>query len=164
VTAKSLGKDLGPAVVVALILAACSADPEAALESEQLNGGERATAASPAPTATAQTEPDVALSALAERGKRAYLRCRSCHTLAENAPHTIGPNLHGLFGAEAGVKPGYVFSDALIEAGIVWNDQTLDAWLENPQRMVSGNKMAFPGVRSAEDRAALIQYLRETTT
>lgn len=102
-------------------------------------------------------------AATLKRGKIVFLRCRSCHTLNEDGRHLTGPNLHGLFGAEAGKKAGYQFSDALIESGIRWDAETLDSWVRQPNTLVAGNRMVFAGLPKAEDRAALIAYLREET-
>lgn len=103
------------------------------------------------------------LSELAQKGKRVFLRCQSCHTLAVSDAHLTGPNLHGLFGAKAGVKEGYVFSEALKNSTVTWDHASLDQWIESPQSLVPGNKMAFVGLKSAEDRKSVIQYLEETT-
>ncbi len=55
------------------------------------------------------------------------------------------------------------YSEALKKSGIVWNDSTLDHWLKEPQAMVSGNLMTFPGIREGRVRADLIAYLREVS-
>lgn len=101
--------------------------------------------------------------ALLRKGRVVYLRCRSCHTMEQDGPHLTGPNLHGLFGAAAGQKEGYAFSDALVEANIVWDADTLDPWIKQPSAYVEGNRMVFAGLPKAEDREALIAYLREET-
>jgi cytochrome c len=74
-----------------------------------------------------------------------------------------GPNLHGLFGRRAGTLPGFAFSPALRHSGLVWDAATLDAFLADPKRAVPANRMAFPGVRRAEDRRALIDFLKQAT-
>lgn len=75
----------------------------------------------------------------------------------------MGPHLHGVFGRPAGQLPGFDYSPAMRESGIVWTPETLDAWLARPDGFLPGNDMAFAGFRSAEDRRALIAYLRERT-
>ena len=97
------------------------------------------------------------------RGSIAFIRCRSCHTLEKDGPHLTGPNLHGLIGAQAGVKPGYVFSEPVKSSDVVWNEETLDTWIENPAALIEGSRMVFAGLPSAEDRAALIAYLVSET-
>ena len=102
-------------------------------------------------------------AALLARGKILFLRCRSCHTLEEGGRHMVGPNLHGMFGSEAGKKGGFTYSEALARSGIVWSEETLGEWLEKPNDYLPGNKMAFAGVPKLQDRAALIAYLKEET-
>jgi len=71
----------------------------------------------------------------------------------------MGPRLRGTFGRKAGTLDGYPFSDALKESRIVWNAETLDRWLADPDQLVPGNEMSFR-VPKPEERAAIIEYLR----
>lgn len=100
---------------------------------------------------------------LLKRGKIVFLRCRSCHTTNDGGRHLTGPNLNGLLGAKAGVKEGYAFSEALKSSGVVWNEETLDAWLASPGKFVAGNRMVFAGLPRENDRQALIAYLKQET-
>ncbi len=96
-----------------------------------------------------------------ERGRKVFYRCQSCHRIAPQASPLLGPNLGRLFGRRAGSLPGYAgYSRALKEAGFVWTEERLDAWLKDPAGFLPGNRMPFAGVRSARDRADLIAYLR----
>lgn len=96
-----------------------------------------------------------------ERGRKVFYRCQGCHRLAPDAPALLGPNLGRLFGRPAGSVPGYAgYSAALKGAGFVWTEERLDAWLKDPAGFLPGNRMPFAGVRSAQDRADLIAYLR----
>ncbi|MEM6683964.1 MAG: c-type cytochrome [Pseudomonadota bacterium] len=121
--------------------------------------------------AAAQDAPDAGISALSEdaraalekRGKRLFLRCRSCHSLKQAERHRTGPNLNGLIGADAGAKDTYQYSDAVKASGIVWNEGTLDAWLLSPAALIPGNRMVFAGLRKPQDRQALIAYLIAST-
>lgn len=100
---------------------------------------------------------------LLKRGKRVFVLCRSCHTLEEDGRNKVGPNLHGMFGSNAGVKEGFRYSDVVKESGIVWSAETLEEWLVKPKDFLPGNKMAFAGVRKESDRKALITYLQAET-
>ena len=46
---------------------------------------------------------------------------------------------------------------------VVWGDQTLDLYLENPRKVVKGTKMAFPGLNKSQDRADPIALLNRLT-
>jgi cytochrome c len=43
--------------------------------------------------------------------------------------------------------------------GGVWDEATLDAYLEAPMKALPGTRMAFAGVIDPADRKALILYL-----
>ena len=49
----------------------------------------------------------------------------------------------------------------LAESDKVWDVAYLDSYLENPKSAMPGNKMAFAGLRKADDRANVIAYLQE---
>lgn len=109
-----------------------------------------------APGAAAQTPADA-------RGKRLYLQCQACHSMAAGQAHKVGPNLHGFWGAKAASRPGYAYSTALKNSGLVWNEATLDPWLTRSSAQVPGTKMVYAGMPRAEDRAALIAYLKRAS-
>ena len=45
------------------------------------------------------------------------------------------------------------------QANFAWDAKTLDAYLSDPQKIVPGNKMPFPGLKTDHDRADVIAYL-----
>lgn len=94
-----------------------------------------------------------------ERGERVYGVCRGCHAL-EPGRHLTGPSLADFWGREAGTIEGFGrYSPALAAAELVWNEKTLDAWLEDPQALVPDNRMAFQGIDDADARADLVAFL-----
>ena len=99
-----------------------------------------------------------------DRGRKLYLQCRACHSLKENEPHKIGPNLFKIIGSTAGSMKGYNYSDALSKSEIVWTIENLDLWLEKPYEIIPGNKMVFSGMRKQEDRNDLIAYVYDETS
>ncbi len=96
----------------------------------------------------------------AARGRLIFLRCASCHAVAEGAAARIGPNLRGVVGRPAGSLPGYDYSPAMRQAKLVWDPPTLDRWLTKPTSLVPGTAMGFAGLADAQDRAAVIAYLQ----
>jgi cytochrome c2 len=128
----------GLAGAVAVLCAGCSDGPDV------VAGGERTTDTG--------------------RGEILSYACQACHTLGEGQDHQIGPNLFEVFGRTAGSSPGFDYSIALGESGIVWSESELDAWLADPAGYLPGTTMAFTGYRDASDRSALIDYLVSATS
>jgi cytochrome c len=91
------------------------------------------------------------------RGEQLYEACTDCHSLDKN---DVGPRHRGVFGRKAGSLPDYNYSDALKSSNILWNEETLDKWLTDPQTFVPGVKMYFH-LDSAQGRADVIAYLKE---
>ena len=93
----------------------------------------------------------------AVRGAVVYQACMACHSLDED---DVGPRHRGVVGRVAGSVSGYAYSPALRNSHFVWEADTLDRWLANPQALVPGAKMFF-AMPSARDRADVIAYLSE---
>jgi cytochrome c len=90
-------------------------------------------------------------------GEEIYQACTDCHSLDQN---DVGPRHRGVYGRKAGSLSDYDYSEALKNSGIVWNEETLDKWLTNPQAFVPGVKMFFH-LDSPQDRADVIAFLKE---
>lgn len=119
-----------------------------------------ATLADDDPTSTA-----ISAGGDATKGKRLFNRCKACHNLTASERSKLGPNLDNLFGRQAGSSEGFTrYSKALSEAGFVWTEEKLDAWLTSPKTFLPGNKMTFAGLRKEQDRKDLMAYLRDATT
>lgn len=94
-------------------------------------------------------------------GKKVFMRCVACHAVTPGAGVKMGPNLAGVVGRKAGAAPGFKYSAAMKKANLKWDDATLDKWLTKPSAVVPGTSMAFAGVPTPADRAALIAYMRK---
>lgn len=91
------------------------------------------------------------------RGEQLYARCAACHALAYDR---VGPRHCGLLGRRAGTVPGFDYSAAMRQSGIVWNEKTLDYFLRKPLAMVPGSTMTYDGVADAGERNDLIAYIK----
>ena len=89
------------------------------------------------------------------RGQALYGACMGCHSLDDN---DVGPRHRGVVGRKAGSVPGYHYSTALMNSGLVWTPTNLDRWLSGPQALVPGAKMFF-SLSDAQKRADIIAYL-----
>ncbi|MGH6720073.1 MAG: copper-containing nitrite reductase [Alphaproteobacteria bacterium] len=98
------------------------------------------------------------LTAQTPTGEAVFRKCQACHSL-DPTIKKVGPTLAGVVGRRAGTLPDFRFSDALKNSGLVWGEQTLDAYLENPSKLVPGTRMTFGGLKRPEDRAAVIAFL-----
>lgn len=94
----------------------------------------------------------------AAKGEKVYLQCKSCHVL-EEGQHRIGPSLAGILGKTAGKIENFDYSPANANSGITWTPEKMFQYLEKPQRIIPGTKMAYPGLSDPQKRADLIAYL-----
>lgn len=159
---QSIKRGVAAVAIVASLaaLAGCggskeSAPPPAA-KAEPADAGAPAATVDAAPAAA---EPAVASGPDPVRGKRVFAKCAVCHATDEGR-NGAGPSLFKVVGANAGHVAGFRYSDAMANSGIVWTEETLSQYLENPAQFLPGNIMAFPGLPSETDRADLIAYLQ----
>ena len=102
----------------------------------------------------------------AAAGQRVFAQCRACHTLNEGGRNGVGPNLWQVFGRRAGSVEGFRYSAAMRErgaAGLMWNAETLRAYVMEPRAVVPGGSMTYAGLRNEQQLADLIAYLRQAT-
>ena len=96
-------------------------------------------------------------AAVPGRGEEAFAkRCSGCHALDSNRE---GPRLRGVAGRRAGTVADFPYSEELRKSGIVWDEKTLDDWLQDPEKLVPGTNMEFR-LTVAEERSAIIGYLK----
>jgi cytochrome c len=97
------------------------------------------------------------------QGQRVFGACAACHSL-EPSRNMTGPSLADLWNRKAGTLPSFHrYSQALRSSGVVWDDKTLDGWIEDPQHVVPGNTMTFQGIKNNQQRADLLAFLKQAT-
>jgi cytochrome c len=84
----------------------------------------------------------------AAAGEAAFSQCATCHhiedaagtTLAGRANVRTGPNLYGVVGRQAGSVEGFRYRPDIVaagEAGLVWDQASLTAYLQDPGGFLS---------------------------
>jgi nitrite reductase (NO-forming) len=106
-----------------------------------------------APAATPATGDEAS-----KAGRLVFRKCSACHSL-EAGRNSLGPSLANIVGQKAGAVPGYNYSSAIKNSNLTWDAATLDAYLNDPQKVVPGNKMPFPGLKTENERRAIIAFL-----
>jgi cytochrome c len=112
--------------------------------------------AAPAPQvdlATALAAADV------QKGRQTAGVCTSCHTFDQGGQDRTGPSLWGVVGRGVASRPTFRYSSAFAAQTGSWTYERLDRFLTNPAKAVLGTKMAFAGLRKAQDRANVIAFL-----
>jgi cytochrome c len=119
---------------------------------------------SPATPIASADESNEERQRLVAQGRGQYLRCKSCHTLDAAAPPpfggALGPHLEDIVGREAASVEGFEYTETLQALDLVWDEETLDQWLEQPHEMVPGMCEPFMGLANPVHRQALIAYLK----
>jgi len=96
----------------------------------------------------------------AARGKLLFKSCASCHQIGPYASAGYGPQLNGIIGRKAGATLDFKYSEAMKKSAIVWNEESLAAFMRAPDAVVPGTKMRFWGIKDEQQIADLLAYLR----
>jgi cytochrome c len=99
-------------------------------------------------------------SPIERRGRLVGLQCGGCHSVRPGDSLRIGPSLVGIIGARAGSRPGFHYSPAMRDSGLVWDRETLDRFLAAPAAVVPGTKMRAGALRNPSDRTAILAWLQ----
>jgi len=127
------------------------------------SGTASATPTTTAAAATTEATTEVAMAGDAKAGKKVFRKGKACHKL-EEGKNAVGPSLYGVMGRTSGSLEGFKFSKAMMEAGVVWDAQTLGEFLKKPKAYIKGTKMAFPGLRKPKQIDDLVAYLADASS
>jgi cytochrome c len=95
-------------------------------------------------------------------GAKVFNKCKTCHE-NEKGVNRVGPTLKGVVGRKTASVEGFKYSEAMAKKGAegqVWDDATLTSYITDPKGFIPGNKMAFPGIKNADELANLIAFLK----
>src|ERR1700747_1510583 len=93
----------------------------------------------------------------AEHGKALSHTCAACHT---ERPDALGPSLKGVVGRQSAALEDFRYSNPMKRANLVWDDNNLRAYIQDPQAKVKGNRMPYGGVPHAQDVHSLLGSLK----
>jgi len=161
----SLGIALG-VVVIVNVIGELSVRPRVEMASPQpeLVVQEAKAPIAEAPPAAVKAAPVSITSLLVaytpEAGKKAFRKCKSCHSAEKGGANRVGPNLWEVLGRVKGGKENFKYSDAMKLKGGSWTYTDLDHFLANPRTYVRGTKMSIKGISKPVERASLIGFLR----
>ena len=99
----------------------------------------------------------------AAAGEKVFKKCKACHAVGDGAKNKVGPSLNGIVGAPAAQVEGFKYSKSMVElagGGLVWDEETLTAFLTKPKKVVPKTKMSFAGLRKEADIDNVIAYLQ----
>jgi cytochrome c len=100
----------------------------------------------------------------AGKGSAVFLhKCTVCHSL-DSGINRVGPSLFGVIDQRPGSLSSFTgYTDEMKAFGAAdhkWDDETLTAFLTRPRAVVPRTNMTFAGIRSPDDIADLIAYLK----
>jgi cytochrome c2 len=137
--------------------------PQDGVPTDEASPGDTAIATpSPTPSTSASaaaTPAAAAPTAVAAAKPPEFAVCAACHS-TEPGKNGLGPTLAGVYGAKAAHIDAFDYSEAMENSGLTWNEGNLDRYLADPRGVVPGTKMAYPGLKDAAKRKAMVDYLK----
>ena len=103
----------------------------------------------------------IALAQDVEKGAIVFKKCAICHKIGPGAKNLVGPELNGLDDRKSGSVPGFSYSDANKNSGIIWNEQTFEDYIKDPKAKIPGTKMVFAGIKNEQEAKDLWAYLKQ---
>jgi cytochrome c len=112
-------------------------------------------------TALASTLATTAVAQDVTAGEKTFNVCRACYEIGDGAKNEVGPVPDGVVGCKSGSCPGYDYSDANKNSGLIWDEATLQEYRKNPRAKVPGTKMLFSGLKRDDDIVNVIAFLKQ---
>jgi cytochrome c len=111
------------------------------------------------------------------KGEAVFKTCQACHVIADadgkvlGGMGKVGPNLHGLFGRQAGSLEGFNYGkdlEALGETGLIWDEALFVEYVQDPANFLktkldksnARSKMSFK-LKGDEKVADVYAYLAQ---
>jgi cytochrome c len=94
-----------------------------------------------------------------DKGKSTSKQCQACHTFDKGGPNRVGPNLWGIVDRARASHAGFNYSSAMKAKGGKWTLDELDKFIDDPRGDISGTNMTFAGIKNAQQRADVIDFL-----
>ncbi len=95
------------------------------------------------------------------KGAQVFRNCMPCHRIGPGATNLVGPQLNGLEGRHTGSAPGYNYSPANKNSGIVWSKDEFEKYIQDPRKVIPGTKMFFAGIKKPADIENLWAFLKQ---
>lgn len=92
-----------------------------------------------------------------KRGQLLFQTCAACHSVLGDG---LGPDITGILGQKSAQVDGFKYSTAMRQAKLIWDEPALRAFIANPQAVVKGTTMTFPGYAAPADLDDVIAYLK----
>lgn len=94
-------------------------------------------------------------------GATSFKKCTPCHDVGPTAKNKVGPALNGIEGRKTGSMPGYSYSDANKNSGLVWDEATFLDYIKDPRARIPNTKMIFTGIKNETEAKNLWAYLKQ---
>ena len=120
-----------PALIITALVAGCHKNPAAGLP-KPLSDEEK--------VELVKSLPEPYRDADLANGKAKFAMCKSCHSIERGGKNLTGPNLYNVFGRKAGTEPGFLYSDAVKNAGFTWDADHPGGLAVRPAQLSEGNK------------------------
>ena len=96
------------------------------------------------------------------KGKKAFKKCASSHSIDNGGKNKSGPNLYDILNRGIATNEKFKYSKKLVSFANdnpLWTPELMNLWLENSQKLVKGSKMRVK-VKKETDRENLIAYFQ----